>query len=286
MVAVERRVDGVAAVPRADAHLQVQGLGRHLPHLVEPVLAVRGFGLQGGRRGVAQCAFACVEHDVAIGGGVGELQVVAGVVPTACCVHRWCALDLDEWRASDKRVVARGVNEVRGLIDGCVCVVQVGGLPIQWTSDDVGAVSLHLVEVDAVEDDLPVEAGRALDREGRRLRTCVAVHGQVIRAERPESAERDVVHVGVVRVPRPTVGGADGAMSDDVIRAIDDVPRRVLHPVVRHQVRVLRVAWQVAHLVDAHLRRGCRLGGHSVRWRGRQRPERDTGEQHGRPPGD
>jgi hypothetical protein len=78
----------VRLVALADADLEVERLGRGVPHLVQVRGAVLRLGGQRGRGRRAERQVGGVEQVVGVRGGEGELEVVAGVEPAALRVDR------------------------------------------------------------------------------------------------------------------------------------------------------------------------------------------------------
>jgi hypothetical protein len=142
VVAVERALH----VARPDAHLQEEAVSALEPCLVEPRQPEPGLGLE--RRGSAgaQAAPRHEEQRVGVGGGVRELDEVAGVEPAALEVDR--TGDARE-RTADDHVAVGAVVARRGVHVGAA-IVEVRGAATQRARDDVGAVALGLEEGDGV----------------------------------------------------------------------------------------------------------------------------------------
>ena len=91
---------------------------------------------------------------------MGELQIVAGVVPAA--------RDVDPATERVQVLVGDGVgagDEMRPGVHPRAPVVEVSGPAVEGSADDVRAVALHLVEPHAVVQQRAVDRLRAGDAE-------------------------------------------------------------------------------------------------------------------------
>src|SRR5439155_15447075 len=211
-------VEGTGAVAAADADLQVQRLVLGVPHLVQPLLAEVRLSVQCGRCGGAQRPFGGEEDRVAERGGVGELQVVAGVEPPAQHVDR--AADLLQRGVGDDVAVRFEVG--RG-VHGRLGVVEVRGLAAGLAGDHVRPVPLHLVERHTVGDRLAVQGRGVGDAEVRRAAGGAAADLDVVRAGGVQAGEGDRVHRLVLGVPRTPAGAVHLAGQHRVPGRVDDV---------------------------------------------------------------
>ena len=157
--------EGAGLVARADADLHVEGLAIGVPHLVEPRQPVPGLLLDGLRRAPAEHPLAQEEQDVVVGAAVGELEVVAGIGPAAGSVER----STEPVQVVVGHRVGVG-QEVRPCVDLGVVVVEVSRLAVECTGNDIGAVALHLVELDPFPQERAVDRAGAGDPEVRRTR--------------------------------------------------------------------------------------------------------------------
>jgi len=264
----------------ADADLEVERLGRRVPHLVQPGGAVLRFGGQRRRRLGAEGERGGVEQIVGVGGGEGELQVVARVEPAALHVDRSGAGD--RYQVAADLVAGASVavgDEVRGLVHGRAGVVLVRGLAIQARADERGAVALVLVEVHAVGDQRAVEVGGVLDLEGVRGGGDLPGDGDVVRTVRGHGGEVDRVDVGVGGVPRALTRRGDAAARHGRTSGADHLVGLPGQFPGGHEVGGLGVSGQIAGLVGAHLRS---VGGQGGRWHddcGDQSQARGRGER-------
>ena len=144
----------------AQPHLGVQDPVALVPDLVQPPQAVAGLGGQGAAASV-EATLDDQQLGHRVGGGVGELDEVAGVEPAPLDVHR--AADGPEGGRGDVAAVAL---EHRGGVHRRVPVGQVGGPAVQLPRD-VGAVALDLEEADGVGDQ-PAEQGPSARHPERR----------------------------------------------------------------------------------------------------------------------
>jgi hypothetical protein len=164
-----------------------------VPDLVQPPQAVAGLGGQGAAASV-EATLDDQQLGHRVGGGVGELDEVAGVEPAALDVRR--AADP---RQRGRRHVAAVALEHRGGVHRRVPVGQVGRLAVQLPRD-VGAVALDLEEADGVGDQ-PAEQGPAARHPERRRGGGQAVDHDPVAARPAQPAEVDAVHRPVAAVP-------------------------------------------------------------------------------------
>ena len=153
VVVAEERARPVAG---ADADLDVEGPAPGVPHLLQPLQAVPGLGEEGARCAPAQEPGAGEQQDVVVRRGVGELEVVAGVVPAALDVDR--AADRAQPPVQDQ---VRTAGHPGPRVDRGVGVEQVRGPAVQRAGDDVAAVALVPVERDAHREQGAEEPPRA-----------------------------------------------------------------------------------------------------------------------------
>jgi hypothetical protein len=177
----------------ARPHLGVQDPVALVPDLVQPPQAVSGLGGQGAAWRV-EAALDDQQLGHRVGGGVGELDEVAGVEPAALDVHR--AADGPQ---GGRGHVAAVALEHRGGVHRRVPVGQVGG-PAVEAARDVGAVALDLEEADGVGDRPPEQGPAGCDPERRRGGGQAVDHDPV--PPRPaQAAEVDAVHGPVAAAP-------------------------------------------------------------------------------------
>ena len=234
VVIADERALGVA---RANADLQEHApVG--LPRLVEPVEPEARLGLQRRRRRTAELAPGDEQQRGRVGGGVRELDEVAGVHPAA--------LDIDRpadplQRGAEDHVAVRTVVTGR-RVHRSVGVVEVGGAAVQRTGDHVRAVALRLEELDRLAD--PRHEQAVGDAEARRRR---AGRAEPVRAGRAQLRQVERLDGPVAAVPPPAIVPGTSAQ-DDLARGVDDHEPGVRAR--RDQIRHLVLARREAELVD------------------------------------
>ena len=225
----------------AEPDLRVEDPVALVPDLVQPAQPVAGLGGQGAVPAV-QAPLDDQQLGHRVGGGVGELDEVAGVEPAALDVHR--AADRPE---RGRGHVAAVALEHRGGVHRGPAVGQVGRSAVQ-PPRDLGAVALDLEEVDGVVDELGEQGLAAGDAERRRGRGQAVDHDPVA-AGPAQGAEVDGVHGPVAGVP------AAGRPADP---AREHGPPAVVHDPepgpdgrgLGQQERPLGLAGRVPDLVD------------------------------------
>ena len=245
-------------VARADPDLQEQGPVLRVPHLGQPRQPDPGLGDQPSRRARAQEARAAEQQHVVVGRRVGELQVVAGVEPTARDVHR----PTDPVQAPVEDQV-RAALHPGPPVEERPPVVEMRRPAVEGTGDDVCAVALVPVEGHAGAQDpaedvagpaYPEPGGAGGDLSGR---LDAVATGSV------QPAQFQSVHRGEACVPRPGRARGHATTQNDVPRVVGDAVPGVLDRRGGHQPRLLGLAGQIALLVDPDQsvgRAGCRHG--------------------------
>ena len=235
-------------VPRADAHLVVEGARAVVPHPQQPLgpeahLAREVPGARAGAHPPGEVAHAGRQDRLGVAGRVQELEVVAGVPPAARRVDalaQRCQVALEDPVAVD---LGRQVRHR-------VLVVQVPGRGAQRRGHVVGAVALHLVEAARVRDRRRVDRRAAADPKRRRRCGDRAADRDRERARSAQRREVDRANARIGVAPRAG-GGADLARQHRAAGGVDDVEHRARAVGAGHQERSLGRSQRVAELVDA-----------------------------------
>ena len=235
-------------IPRADAHLVVEGARAVVPHPQQPLgpeahLARRSSRRPRRRPSAREVADAGRQDRLGVAGRVQELEVVAGVPPAARRVDalaQRCQVSLEDPVAID---LGRQVRHR-------VLVVQVPGRSAQRRGHVVGSVALHLVETARVRDRRRVDRRAAADPKRRRGCGDRAADRDRVRARSVQRREVDRANARIGVAPRAR-GGADLARQHRAAGGVDDVEHRARAVGAGHQERSLGRAQRVAELVDA-----------------------------------
>ena len=254
VVAAER----AGPVARADPDLDQQRAVLRAPHLHQPRQTVPCLGEELGRRAVAEQSSTGEQQHVVVRRGVGELQVVAGVEPAA--------RDVDRTSGAVEVAVEDQVGAVLHPgppVDPRVRVVQVGGLSVERSGDDVRTVALVAVEGHTGAQQRPEDVARSAHGEPRRACGRAAHHLDPVPPGDVHPGEVEPVDGRVA--PAPGAGRVAGHLAgqDDRVGVVDDPERGAVHGRPRHQPRLLRLAGEIALLVDPDhaVDRGPRCGG-------------------------
>ncbi len=265
-------VEGAGAVSRADADLDIEPAVPGVPHPAQPGEAVPGLRPEGCRCPVAEHPLAEQQQHIVVGRAMGELQIVAGVVPAA--------RDVDPATERVQVLVGDGVgagDEMRPGVHPRAPVVEVSGPAVEGSADDVRAVALHLVEPHAVVQQRAVDRLRAGDAEERRPCRDLATGDEAVSPGLVQVGEREVVDGVVARVPPAHRLVRRAAAPDHRAARIDDDEPFVPQTSGGHQPCMLDFVGQITQLVKADPRLGVHRRGRARRRgagrRGRRYPD-------------
>ena len=202
MIAEERAV----LVAGSDADLDVEDVPLGVPCLLQPALAEARLSSQGRWGAVTEIALRRVHEANRVGGGVRELDEVAGVEPATLEIDRPV---YGRQGVPDDDIAVR-ILVGRPVVDLQRAVMQVSGLAIECSGDHLRPVALCLEERHRVGNPGQEEGTRRADAEGWRGHRQRVAHRQAVGPRLIERTEVQLVDCPIPTIPLTLRTGPPG----------------------------------------------------------------------------